>query len=311
MTRPKVGCCAWILSPDIHEIDIKTISKVAELGFKGIEVIASSQRHFNEFYTKDNIKKISEICKSNELSISQFVIISELLSGLASINKEQKQNALKIFKKGVEIAKELNAHIINTVSQWPHIGTPYWYPPLYMHPIQADFRGFDFKLTIKLPNEVKTWNEFWENYVDSIGQCVDIVTEEGLYFSLEVHVHSIVNSVDAFLLLSNEIKSNKLGMNMDTGWHFAKREYIPVSIYKLKEKLFNMHIRDSDGLLLYNLPPGSGIINWTEVIRALKDIGYEGFMDLEIQAPGCEEYEKYLKDSKEYLEKIIDYVYKC
>lgn len=304
MRFPKVGCCTWIFAPDIHVVSFEAISKAIELGFKGIELIASSQRHMEEFYTKDNIRKILEICESKDLTISQFAILSGLIKGLASMDGTQKKNALEIFRRGVNIAKELNTKIVNTVSHWPEIETPYWYAPNYMHPIQADYEKFDFKLTIKLPNEVKDWKKFWQNYVDSIGMCTDIAADEGLYFSLEAHVHSIISGTDAFLLLFREVKSNRLGVNMDTGWHFAKREYIPMSIYKLGDRLLNMHVRDSDGLLSYNLPPGLGIINWMEVVKALKEIGYSGFMDLEIQAYGCEEYEKYVKKARGYLESL-------
>ena len=313
MKSPKVGICGWILAPLSSEHVLKTgfeeMLKAAELGFKGIELIVSTERQLKEFYTRDNIKKILEICETKGLTISQFVILSELIEGLASMDNTQKQNALKVFREGVNIAKELNVKIVNTVSQWPKIEAPFWYVPIYIHPVQADFARSDFKLTIKLPDEVKTWDKYWENYVDSIGQCTDIAADAGLYFSLEVHPHSIVSTTDALLLLFKEVGSNKLGANMDTGWHFTKREYIPLSIYRLRDRLLNMHVRDSDGFLQYNLPPGMGILNWVEILRALKDIGYEGFMDFEFVAPGCEDFEDYLRRGKKYLEEMIEQIY--
>ena len=38
---------------------------------------------------------------------------------------------------------------------------------------------------------------------------------------------------------------------------------------------------DGDGLACYNLPVGSGIIDWEGVLSALQEIGYDGYLSFE------------------------------
>ena len=66
------------------------------------------------------------------------------------------------------------------------------------------------------------------------------------------------------------IKSDAFGTNFDTAWQLMQREYLPWSVYKLGEKIFHVHIRDADGLAVYQLPVGQGIIDWNELVRSLK-----------------------------------------
>jgi len=139
--------------------------------------------------------------------------------------------------------------------------------------------------------------------VESIGMCADIVSNNGIRLAIEGHTHVIVAHTDSVLRLIDEVKSNSLGMNFDTGWQFIQREYVPISIHKLGKRLFHVHIRDGDGSLYYGLPPGQGIIDWDEVVEALRHIGYNGVLSLELNFPY--QNERWLSEGKEYLEKIL------
>ena len=82
-----------------------------------------------------------------------------------------------------------------------------------------------------------------------------------------------------------------------------QREYLPWSVYKLREKIFHVHLRDTDGLLCYSYPVGLGIIDWNGFVRALKETGYQGFLSMELG--GLKRPEKYVKESLEYIRRIL------
>lgn len=82
-----------------------------------------------------------------------------------------------------------------------------------------------------------------------------------------------------------------------------QREYLPWSVYKLGEKIFHVHIRDADGLAVYQLPVGQGIIDWNELVRSLKKVGFDGYLSLELA--GFDNQYKYAKESIDYIRKIL------
>lgn len=300
----KIGCASWSYSWDSpYESAIESIGK---LKFRGTELIATRETDLAGYYTRERIANLIELCRSYDLTISEFALAGGFWwdGGLSSFNKEEKKRAIGQFTRGVQIAKELGTNIICFVSHWPvGIQTPIPYPPSYLYPSRGGYpqSSYSPKLTIKLP-EGFNWDRTWENYVESIGMCADIAGESGVLLAIEGHLHVIAGTTDSFLRLYDAVKSNSLGMNYDTGWQFIQREYIPISIHKLGKRLLHVHIRDGDGILHYNLPPGQGIIDWDEVVKSLKYIGYGGFLSFEL---GYDENERWLSEGREYIERTL------
>jgi sugar phosphate isomerase/epimerase len=65
------------------------------------------------------------------------------------------------------------------------------------------------------------------------------------------------------------------------GFALIQRESIPWAIYKLGDRLLHIHARDGDGLSDYLRPVGAGVLDWEGIVRALKDVGYQGFISME------------------------------
>jgi sugar phosphate isomerase/epimerase len=47
-------------------------------------------------------------------------------------------------------------------------------------------------------------------------------------------------------------------------------------------RIHHIHLHDNDGRSDLHLPPGAGNINWRAVVRALKEVGYDGTITLEV-----------------------------
>jgi len=121
--------------------------------------------------------------------------------------------------------------------------------------------------------------------------------------AIEACPYSIVSNSDSFLRLAEEIGSDSLGMNLDTAHLFVQKESLEIVIEKLGNRLFGTHICDKDGCVDYHWLPGKGKIKWKGVLRSLKKIGYEGFLDIEINQTNDPDA-AYL-EGKEYLEKLL------
>lgn len=69
---------------------------------------------------------------------------------------------------------------------------------------------------------------------------------------------------------------------LDTGHAFVAQQDIPTMIYELKDYLKVLHVHDAILTDDSHLIPGLGYIQWEPIIKALKDIHFNGSFSLEI-----------------------------
>ena len=215
----------------------------------------------------------------------------------------ERQKSLDFFRRGIEVAKKLGADTMNIVSNWPEeIKAPIDYLPYYFHPVANGKNINNPKQYMEIPEDFDATGN-WNRYLDSLGKIVKMCEETNMRFALEGHANVIVGTTDAMLRAFDWIKSDAFGTNFDTAWQLMQREYLPWSVYKLGEKIFHVHIRDADGLAVYQLPVGQGIIDWNELVRSLKKVGFDGYLSLELA--GFDNQYKYAKESIDYIRKIL------
>lgn len=300
----KVGCTAWAFtSPGYAAPYEEAIETVGRLGFTGVELILFSEEDLNDYYTDQRIQALRSLYKSHDLTLSQFAVYDSMVGDLASLDPKKKERSLEFFDRAASIAHELGTDTINMVAAWPReLKGPVPYVP---HAIYVEARGqekFSPKLSLELSPDFD-WPKVWSNYLDSLSQCAEIARRHNLRLALEGHTHVIVSHTDAFLRAFDAIPNPAFGANFDTGWQFMQREFLPVSIHKLGEKIFHVHAKDSDGLVSYSLPPGQGIIDWDGVVQALLTVGYDGFISFELGR--YRDPSRWLGEARQYMEEVI------
>ena len=92
----KLGCASWCFAGDVH-VDTEyenVISTIADLGFKGLELIAFSEKTLMEYYNPKKIKQLNDLYNSYDLTLSEFVVYHEIIEGLAGLDKQKKKKAI-------------------------------------------------------------------------------------------------------------------------------------------------------------------------------------------------------------------------
>ena len=56
----------------------------------------------------------------------------------------------------------------------------------------------------------------------------------------------------------------------------------------MREKLYHIHVNDNNGVVGHGLVPGQGVLDYQPFIRALREIGYKGYLSLELSF-NCEQ----------------------
>lgn len=300
----KLGCAIGCFTyPHYSAPYEEPLRRVGEMGFDGVELIAAETSDLTDYYTPERTQALAHQAGDYGLQVSEFILYAPLVLGLAERDEAAKQTALGAFRRAVEIAHTLGTDKINIVSNWPNaLHAPISYPPCYFHPNVNGVGLYEPKLKLDLPERYDAAGE-WENYMDSLCRVTQICEDAQMDFLLEGHANVICGSTDGFLRAADCVKSERFGTNFDTAWQLVQREYLPWSVYKLGSRIRHVHLRDGDGMLCYNLAPGQGIIDWHGFVRALKEVGYDGYLSFELG--GMLEPQRVVSEGRNYMLRVL------
>jgi len=107
-----------------------------------------------------------------------------------------------------------------------------------------------------------------------------------------------LNNVDDCREASRKTNLNNVGILWDTFHLSIEEKDIPKKIIEAGKDIKYVHLGDNN-----RLPPGSGNLNWREIIKAFKEIGYSGFMSLECALAGNPEI--VLPDTAVFLKSLM------
>ncbi len=306
----KIGCAAWTWTEPAHNPPYEdAVRSIGELGFDGMELILRDFEDIDGYWTKEKQREIRSMLDGYGMEVSQFAMFQNIMDGLASLDEDKCRRSVDAFKAGCEISVALGCDIVNFVSPWPETVTSVnSYLPEYYYinvpgvdPRIRALQKFQTKLKYQFPRPFD-WERYWESHVDAVRTVSRIAGSYGFKLAIENHANTMTPHTDSVLRLCEEVGEDNLGANLDTVWAYLQRENLPWAIYKYNNRLFHVHMRDGDGLAAYNLPVGYGNTDWEAVVKALKDIGYDGYLSLEWAHDS--EKKKHCTESLEYLRRL-------
>jgi sugar phosphate isomerase/epimerase len=271
----KFGASSWPFQWDPPYED--AIRRIAGLGFKAIELIAWNRDYLNDYYTASKIKDLKGALKSEGIALSQFVTTPHDLS---SPEKAKRDGAVDHWKRAVEVGAELGSPIINMVSAHAFgMRDSQEIPRITTKPLVQKFHA-------KAPRGVD-WDQNFKDYVDTLRICAKACEDAGVVMSIEPHPARYVANTDGALRLLEHIDSKAVGINFDPSHTFPVGDFPNISVYRLGKRIKHLHVSDNDGVTNVHWRPGMGKIDWVAMFQALKDIGYDGVVSIELEdVPG-------------------------
>ena len=261
----------WTLIPeDMPEGDslIKIADNVKALGFDGVDYL-STYESLDEFYTPENCEKLRAHCESIGLPIGGFVFQSDIWN-----NPDEKVTAVQLayFEKCAKAAAALGARVISCIIPGPYGAKG----------VRPDASPSE-KISANLPDDYN-WEADWGRFVCSLQKACDIAANYGLKIGLECFPGSLCSTPHAMLAVLKDVARENFGIQLDTA-HLLNQHIDPeTAVYMLGGKnIFNVHFKDTDGGNRTNLPAGCGICDYTAMLRALKNVGYQGTVSIEVE----------------------------
>ena len=256
---------------------IQAINKIAEAGYKGVEILADRPLLWPFSVTK---KEINETRKTlaeralnstiNAFTCSQYWTRkgwskkppkgggpSGQKFGPCFCDYEEEYRAKRITytKKVIDLACQLGARDISTCSG---------YRPL---------RG--------------TRELAWENMVKGLKEVVKYAEKKGTRINIEPEPGLLVGSAKEAEEVLKEIKSPNFGLTFDIGHFFVSDKNIPALIKKFRKRIHTVHVEDigfdkKKRPVHYHLIPGRGEIPLKKIFHAFKEINYQGSYTVEL-----------------------------
>ena len=239
-----------ICSKILQEYELEEALKISkEIGYEGIEIFGV-EKHLPVDVGMDKVKKVAKL--KDEVGL-KVVTLCSYVGGFSEMSDKECQKQYEDFKRYVELADILNCDMIRLGPGGP--------------PMPKDAR-----------------EDHWQRCAYWIRCCADYSLGSAKRIVLENN-WGLVATVDSTLKLLRLIERPNVGINYDPGniYRFTPDYYGPEAVARFGNLIFNVQAKDADitDKDNINLLLGEGKVDYLSIFRALKKMGYKGYISAE------------------------------
>lgn len=245
----------------LHFSFSEAVGRLANIGYRGVEIMADVPHAWPAYLLPEQKQAIRDALHQHGLAISNV-------------------NAFMM-------------HAINDPRQ------KYWHPswiepdPHYRQ-IRIDHTKRALSLARELgatcittepggPLEGRSWKECLRLFLDVLQPVVEHAEREGILLLIEPEPGLLLETVDQYLEFADKISSPYLGLNFDIGHAFCVGDDPPSAIRRLGARIRHVHLEDiAPTRVHHHLIPGEGAIDFATTLQALQQIGYSGWITIEL-----------------------------
>jgi len=231
----------------------EAIRRLHQYGYQGVEVWGG-RPHMYRHDLDGELDDIKRLLDKFGMSVPNFVPAQfRYPSILCSSNETVRRDSVGYVKDAIDNALKLGAP---SVSVCPG-------------------------MTLAGESVKQGWVNLRRSYMELLdyvgGRSVNILIEPAHRFE-----STLILTVEDGLRMLDEIKSNKLGILLDTGHANVNDENLAQVVRRLENAPLHIHIDDNHGDSDAHLIPGDGRIDYAPFVRALEEINYQGFVSAEL-----------------------------
>lgn len=234
-----------------------SIEKIARIGFKGIEIMCDKPHLYPPDFTADDLAVIRNALVQNGLKATNlncftlFAVGNTYLPSWIEADESRREIRIRHTLECLNVAHRLGCSCISIPPGGPLDGMAQ----------QEAFGLFRKGLERVIPE------------AEALG--VDIL--------IEPEPELLIENTSQFKSFMKDIRSKNLGLNFDLGHFYCVGEDPAAAFEELYEWIGHVHIEDiADTRVHQHLVPGRGAIPFMPVFEAMKRLGYEGDVCLEL-----------------------------
>lgn len=236
---------SWLPSYPLEEV----IKRLSAMGYDGIEIGCASPHAWPDYLSKERRNEVKALLKSHSLNVSAMLPAPGGGPGInpSSPTAEERAFTVKHYKDVIRLAHDWECPTVIWVAGWRVFGS--------------------------------TQKDAWNYSLEGLTDCAKYAKELGITMVVEPTPtdSNLIETADDALELAEQTGADNVKVMFDT-FHALYRNEVPSDyVYRMKDKLHHVHISDND-----RLPPGQGRGNFDAVLRALKEIDYQGYLSMEV-----------------------------
>src|SRR5262245_59592093 len=128
-----------------------------------------------------------------------------------------------------------------------------------------------------------SWSAALKLFVESLKPVVAHAEKERVLLLIEPEPGLLIETADQFLELMKHIDSPAVGLNFDIGHFYCVGDEPAPTVRRLARFIRHVHLEDIAATRVHHhLIPGDGAIDFASTLTALRDIGYQGWVTIEL-----------------------------
>ncbi len=273
----KLSCCTlgYFRSTTVED----AIKRIANIGYKGIDLYTGAPHLWPSDYSRQDRQNVKKLIDQHGLKLTGFALSGGLLGlqyNFGCPRSTIRKLTLQYYLDHVELASELGCPLFNVLTGNVLHGTT-----------REQARKWTMEALHELTAEA-------EKKKVILGLHPQYIAESTLMLT-----------VDDALEMIKELSSKWVKIIYDTAQQNIVYRNFMDDIRACGDKLCYVHAADNDGIRWTHDAIGRGTVDWEGILRALKEIGFEGSMCVQCFSDLPNDADSVLRESKNYLEKLI------
>lgn len=235
----------WLPAYPLEE----TIKRIAGIGYDGIEIGAAAPHAYPDYLSKERRREIRGVLEENGIELSSMLPAPGGGPGhnVSSPLLEERRTAIEQYKKVIELCSELGGSTVLYVAGWQIFGTE--------------------------RAQALQWS------CDALSEIARTASDHSVTIAVEPTPEdsNLIESCDDAIELMEKVSSPNVKVMFDT-IHALYRNEVPTDyVHRMGPNLHHVHLADEG-----RMSPGAGRCDFVGLVEVLKEIGYEGYLAMEI-----------------------------
>jgi protein FrlC len=260
----------WVPAYPLDEV----IQRLARIGYDGIEIGAAAPHAYPAYVGPERRKEIRSLLEANGIEVSAMLPAPGGGPGfnVASPSQEERRAAIEQYKEVAQLCADLGGNTLLYVAGWVIYGTE--------------------------------WKQAFDWSREALVEIGRAAADLGMTVAVEQNPAdgNLIESLDDGVELMRSVDAPNVKLMFDT-IHAMYRNEVPTDyVYRMGNDLRYVHLSDID-----RLPPGQGRGDFVGLVQALTDIGYDGYLSMEIGFNYRNaQPDKFAREAYEYMKPLVE-----
>ena len=252
-----------------------SIREIAKLGYSGVEILCDIPHAYPPAFKEDQIISLKKTLASSNMQISNLNAFTLYAIGDTyhpSWIEDSKEMRIEHTIQCIRLAKKIGAKHLSTEPGGPvQSSSSPPQPPLPQQQHQQQQQYQDISHLEKL-------------FLDGVTKVAKMAEEEDVKVLIEPEPGLLIENSRQFKNFMTKINNtNYIRLNFDIGHFYCVNEDPAKVVYELSDYIEHFHLADIAHTRIHNhLIPGKGSIDFRSVFDAMDNIGYRGFVTVEL-----------------------------